>query len=278
VVVTGLSNATALAAGPFHNCAVLASGGVRCWGRNNGGQLGNGDTQNRSVPDAVSGLTDAVSVTAGAGHTCAISANGQARCWGNNSDEQLGAADSANHLTPVPVIQTIRTISGNTVPFPITHVIGIAAGTRHTCTVQAQGIVRCWGDNSTGQLGDGTTTDRARPAIVQSFSANVKPDAVLAGGGLMAEITGLLQCDEGGDGLLYALLFQGPAFGTTAAYARCMGGMVEVPMGVPALAPWKFQPGPALARLQAIIWDAEGNIEHQLWEREVTLSPRPAGP
>ena len=82
VPVTGITNATALAANAFHSCAVLADGRVECWGGNNYGQLGNGTSLQSNVPVAVTGLTDATDLAVGYMHTCAIVGGGGAVCWG----------------------------------------------------------------------------------------------------------------------------------------------------------------------------------------------------
>ena len=91
--ITSLSNATSIAAGMRHTCAVVRETqgtSVYCWGNNAYGQLGDGTTTNRLTPVKVPGLYTAVSVTCGAAHTCATLADGSQRCWGWNSYSQLG--------------------------------------------------------------------------------------------------------------------------------------------------------------------------------------------
>ena len=101
------------------------------------------------------GTIAARDVAAGRSHTCAVRANGTVACWGSNGAGQLGDGTTTNRLSPVPV-------AGLTDP-----VVAIAAGEAHTCVVVATGTARCWGDNSSGQLGDGTTTNRLTPVLVQ---------------------------------------------------------------------------------------------------------------
>src|SRR5437016_10225001 len=83
---------TALAAGGLHTCMRLPDGTVQCWGRNNFGQLGNGDgsLSSSSVPVAVRGLTTATRVVTGDAHTCALLGDGTVQCWGVGDAGQRG--------------------------------------------------------------------------------------------------------------------------------------------------------------------------------------------
>ena len=132
-----------------HTCAVTASGAVKCWGDNSRGQLGNGVTTSSAVPVDVLGLEGGVrTVSAGPDHSCALTRDRAVLCWGANGSSQLGAGDSLDHLTPAPVAG---------LPARVT---GVAAGNGFTCVVFTGRTVRCWGDNSDGQLGLGDTTPR----------------------------------------------------------------------------------------------------------------------
>jgi alpha-tubulin suppressor-like RCC1 family protein len=158
----------AIAAGGLHTCALTAGGGVKCWGRNNRGQLGDGTTTNRNTPVNVSGLTSGVdAIAVGRYHTCALTAGGGVKCWGRNIYGQLGDGTWTQRTTPVDV-------SGLT-----SGVAAIAAGGYHTCALMEGGGVKCWGRNSYGQLGDGTTTDRNMPADVSGLTSEVA--AIAAG-------------------------------------------------------------------------------------------------
>ncbi|KVP96729.1 hypothetical protein WJ97_12680 [Burkholderia ubonensis] len=151
VQVSGLtSGVESVALGGNFTCAIV-SGAVRCWGLNSSGQLGNGTTTNSNVPVPVSGLgTGVTNISTGNIHVCAA-VNGAAKCWGYNNHGQIGNNSSAN--TPTPT-----TVSG--LASGVTRVL---AGYYFNCALVGTGSVTCWGDNSTGQLGDNTLNDSPVP-------------------------------------------------------------------------------------------------------------------
>ena len=161
-VVGLISGVTSVATGAHHTCALTGSGGIKCWGDNGGGQLGDGTTTNSTTPVDVNGLiSGATAVSTGAIHSCALTVSGGAKCWGYNSEGQLGDGTAIQRLAPVDV-------SGLT-----SGVTAIAVGSVETCALTAVGGVNCWGYNYYGQLGDGTTTSRMTPGDVSGLASGV---------------------------------------------------------------------------------------------------------
>jgi alpha-tubulin suppressor-like RCC1 family protein len=166
--------AVAINAGGYHTCAILDDGSVSCWGRNWAGQLGDGTSTDRDTPTQTSSLgTDrtAVAITAGKFHTCAILDDGSVSCWGYNGYGQLGDGTTTNRNTPTQTstLGTDRTA------------VAITAATRHTCAILDDGSVSCWGYNSKGQLGDGTSTDRDTPTQTSSLGEGRTAVAITGG-------------------------------------------------------------------------------------------------
>ena len=153
VDVTGLtSGVVQIALGSVHACALTAAGGVKCWGYNISGQLGNGTTDRGpgiATPVDVIGLTSSVAqVTAGEAHTCVVTMGGTVQCWGSNVYGELGVGTFSP--LPQPSILTPVEVIG------LENVVQISAGRRHTCALTSGGGVKCWGLNGFGQLGNGT--------------------------------------------------------------------------------------------------------------------------
>jgi alpha-tubulin suppressor-like RCC1 family protein len=165
-VVSGLTDALAISAGDSHTCALKASGSTVCWGANQKGQSGSGaSAQNLTTTAVVSGLTDTVAISAGASHTCALKNNAGLVCWGNDINGQLG---DGNIGSPQNNLVTVIAPSGST--GLLTDTLQISTGANHSCVLNNDGKVLCWGDNSSGQLGN--------PATVGG-PANYTPKAVV---------------------------------------------------------------------------------------------------
>lgn len=201
----------ALSAGWEHMCALTSAGGVKCWGAGNSGQLGRGSSVASNVPVDVFGLSSGVvAISTGVYHSCALTSTGAVRCWGGNFSGQLGDGTTTSSTLPVDVVgleagvialeafgETSCAITASrglvcwgmgtsgqlghganassSRPVAVTGLgSGVAAvniGSYHTCALTQAGAVLCWGFNSNGQLGDGTTTRRNVPVAVSGLGS-----------------------------------------------------------------------------------------------------------
>jgi alpha-tubulin suppressor-like RCC1 family protein len=184
VDVVGLdSRITAISLGTNHACVLTDSGGVKCWGDNNWGQLGDGTRQASNIPVDVAGLSSGVlAVSAGSGQSCTLMASGEVKCWGFNRSGNLGDGTTENRLTPVNVIGLDS------------KVVAISPGGDHTCALEASGGVKCWGENQLGQLGDGVPPIRMTPADVIGLSSEVSLISVGNGDACALTFAGILTC------------------------------------------------------------------------------------
>jgi len=165
-----LSDVTQVDAGEDHTCVVTTGGGVQCWGANRYGQIGDGKQgfrELRSTPvDVVvspggAALSGVAQVSAGTNHTCAVTTSGGVQCWGNNSDGQLGDGTTTQRATPVDVFGLANTV------------VQVSAGDSYTCAVMTDGGVQCWGNNSDGQLGNGTFNNSLTPVNVSGLISGI---------------------------------------------------------------------------------------------------------
>lgn len=191
---TASTYATSISVGSFHACAVLNTGYLTCWGDNSAGQLGDGTYTKHNMAFEIDGLTGIASVSAGGVHTCTLLQTGSVKCWGDNTSRQLGNGDKGIFLQPTDVtdLSNVKEISaggehtcallnngnvkcwganfngrvGNNtteriIPLPVDvfgideEIIYVSAGGEHTCAIAINGNVKCWGRNTTGELGIG---------------------------------------------------------------------------------------------------------------------------
>jgi cysteine-rich repeat protein len=158
--------ATAIAAGNDHTCALLKDGSVKCWGENDYGELGLDDTEQRGdgpgemgdkLPSVNLGIgKQATAIAAGYGHVCVLLNDGSVKCWGENGSGQLGLGNNQHQGDEPGEMAKLPAVSlgaGKTA-------IAIATGAYHTCVLLNDGSLKCWGKNGSGQLGLGDAEDK----------------------------------------------------------------------------------------------------------------------
>lgn len=206
--VPGASHAHAVVAAGDHTCALTDVGGVKCWGYNGYGQLGDGTDIDRSTPTDVVGLSSGVTqIAAGFSHTCALTTAGTVKCWGYNVGGPLGDGSEEHSSVPVDVLG-------------LTGVVKISAGGNHTCAITNTGALKCWGLNHFGQVGDGTNVRRLQPVQVVGLESGVR------------DVT---------TGAIHSCAL------TTQGTARCWGYGSEGQLGPEASSSWTPVPVPGIA-------------------------------
>jgi alpha-tubulin suppressor-like RCC1 family protein len=211
---------TAVSAGGFHGCALTGAGAAHCWGDNDFGQLGRPGSGG-PVPEPVSGGLTFAAISSGSGHTCALTPAGAAYCWGDNGVGQLGLG-----LVPELVVDTPRAVAGG-LAFD-----SIAAGSRHTCALTADGEAFCWG-LADERLGAAQT---AEAQCHDGGATNCVNTPTAAAGALRFDLISagtLHTCGVGTDGTGYCwgdagIGRLGTGMGTSADPAEVVGGLTFV--------------------------------------------------
>jgi|GEM_PF-2535720 len=169
--------AIAMAAGYSHNCAILNDRSVKCWGQNTFGQLGYNDQVPRGLtpnaPINLGAARTAKAIATGFAHSCAILDDNSLKCWGANSSGQLGYGDFSARLTPSA--SPINLGEGRTAK-------AISLGSYHSCALLDNNSIKCWGNNSEGQLGYGDKLQRsAPPANSVAFTGSLPATSISTG-------------------------------------------------------------------------------------------------
>jgi len=182
VAVEGLPRVRTLAAGAFHTLALDENGSVWCWGADALGQCGDPVQSVTDGPRRIDGLPKIAAIAAGGLQSFAVTGDGSVYGWGAVDHGRLGV-DSDATLIAQPTL--VEGMSGPTT--------SVEVGSAHACALLVDGTVECWGDNRFGQLGDGTTDPRPRPApvtgiedrVVELSAGDAFTCAVTAGGSVV---------------------------------------------------------------------------------------------
>ncbi len=158
--VVGLTQVSKVVVGEFHNCALLSTGAVRCWGDNNVGNLGNGTTTSSQTPVTVTGLSNATDLSEGGRTTCAVS-SGLVYCWGFNSStvRTLGNSSFTNQFSSTPLQVT-----------GVNNATKVSVGLRSSCALINDGTIKCWGSTFVGQRGNLNIVDATVASVVTGIS------------------------------------------------------------------------------------------------------------
>jgi alpha-tubulin suppressor-like RCC1 family protein len=153
VAVTGGRSWLLVAAGFQHTCGITTAGAVFCWGRDDGGSLGDNSSKgDRSVPTPIASARQFNELDVGTHHSCAITSDHRGFCWGQNGVGQIGDGTKLDRYTP-------RAVAGGN------SFNRVAAGASFTCGETVTHQAYCWGDNEFGQFGNGKTQSSTRPVL-----------------------------------------------------------------------------------------------------------------
>jgi len=156
-----LTGVQRVAVGRYYTCAVVTGGAVKCWGKNDRGQLGDGTWDMSPLPRDVSGMSSgAIEIAANFEHSCAI--HGQSReikCWGNNGHYQLGDGQGGSQQFSNVSVDVVTSDQG---PL-LAGAMKLSLGQGYSCALLDGGEVRCWGRNEYGYLGNGDQVTQHYP-------------------------------------------------------------------------------------------------------------------
>ncbi|WP_199589881.1 RCC1 domain-containing protein, partial [Lujinxingia litoralis] len=203
---------TQVATGAEHSCGILDDGTLWCWGNNGSGRLGDGSSTQRSQPTRVAGDGVWAQVSAGGQHTCGVKEDGSLWCWGLNSDGQVEPAlnNATNYNTPHQI--------GTELNWSV-----VTTGAEHTCAINDENILYCWGRNQSQQLGTGTPVDdRTRVEITSGGTTIDTFVAVAAGDAHTCAVTA-----QGANGWCWGRFSSGQLNGGTS------GNSAPRPVGIP---------------------------------------------
>ncbi|MAV90582.1 MAG: hypothetical protein CL676_04120 [Bdellovibrionaceae bacterium] len=142
--------------GGSSSCGITNTNAAYCWGLNTNGQLGDGTTTTRLVPTLVGGAHSWNEISVGGSHACGITTSGTLYCWGAGTSGQIGNAQSFEQTSPTQE------------SFGATDWDYVTSGNQHNCAVNLSGDIYCWGANTSGQLGNGTTTTSNSPSLISA--------------------------------------------------------------------------------------------------------------
>jgi len=167
-VVTIESGVKQVDIGEYHACAVLKSGKAKCWGVNTYGEIGDGTTDTRLKPRLVERLKNVANISAGGNYTCATTASGKAKCWGYNDYGVIGDGTEEDRKRPTQVLGLDKNVKV------------VKAGYYTTCAIIGDGRLKCWGNNSNGEVGNGVFggeyTEPVQVVGMESGVKSVDPD------------------------------------------------------------------------------------------------------
>jgi alpha-tubulin suppressor-like RCC1 family protein len=176
-LVVGLTTAKQISLGATHACARVTDGTVRCWGSNFSGELGDGTKTSSPSPVTVVGVAGATQVVAGGIYSCALLADATVTCWGGLGSPGPKVLTGFTGVTAIDGdyralcgLKTDATVICTDETPAVTGVAELALGDASRCVRLADGTVSCWGENTEGELGDGTKTTRAAPGPVPGLS------------------------------------------------------------------------------------------------------------